>query len=193
LKHPWRKSNLSCHGVVESYSKFPPSYKERSQALFEKYYPLEVSIDLSFEEKFKMCEEWWGQVCSSLLVNAPQSSCRVAACDPPPPPLPHRRTHFLLIPTLALSLCTLHFHSRGEKIAADGPHYCIFESPQAHELLLEYKVNKGDIEHMVNEAELTLRDGVDAFFKLLEQHHVPCLVFSAGIADVIEEVCYLVY
>jgi 5'-nucleotidase len=132
--------------------------------LFEKYYPLEVSIDLSFEEKFKMCEEWWGQVCSSLVVNALQSSRRAAVrflkrtC--------RRRSALLCIP---------------------------FNPIQAHELLLEYKVNKSDIEHMVNEAELTLRDGVDAFFKLLEQHHVPCLVFSAGIADVIEEVLYLVY
>jgi hypothetical protein len=64
---------------------------------------------------------------------------------------------------------------------------------QAHELLLEYKVKESDLVRMVKEAELTLRDGVDAFFKLLEQHHVPCLVFSAGIADVIEEVRYPAY
>lgn len=62
---------------------------------------------------------------------------------------------------------------------------------QAHELLLKYKVNKSDIEYMVREAELTLRDGIDVFFKMLEDHHVPCLVFSAGIADVIEEACCL--
>jgi cytosolic 5'-nucleotidase 3 len=35
---------------------------------------------------------------------------------------------------------------------------------------------------------ISLRSGVGDFFKLLEEHRVPLLVFSAGIGDVIEEV-----
>jgi hypothetical protein len=51
LRHPWRKYNLSCYGVVENNSKFPPSYKERSQELFQKYHPYETSTDLPFDVK----------------------------------------------------------------------------------------------------------------------------------------------
>lgn len=66
-------------------------------------------------------------------------------------------------------------------------------STQAHDLLLEYKVSKHDIEDMCVEADVVLRDRVEEFFNLLNDKNVPCLVFSAGLADILEEVYNRLY
>lgn len=60
--------NLSCHAVCEHYSKFPRSYKEQSQELFQHYFPIEMSHDIPFEEKYKLCQEWWQKVCVCVSV-----------------------------------------------------------------------------------------------------------------------------
>lgn len=48
---------------------------------------------------------------------------------------------------------------------------------------------KHDIELMCEEANVCIREHADTMMKLLNDHQVPFLVFSAGIADVLEEVC----
>lgn len=36
-----------------------PDYPEKANALFEKYYNIEINLDIPFEEKKKAMEEWW--------------------------------------------------------------------------------------------------------------------------------------
>lgn len=37
---------------------------------------------------------------------------------------------------------------------------------------------------------LSFRDGYKGFFDLLDEHHIPLLIFSAGVGDVLEEVIH---
>lgn len=37
---------------------------------------------------------------------------------------------------------------------------------------------------------LSIRDGYKGFFDLLDEHHIPLLIFSAGVGDVLEEVIH---
>lgn len=68
---------------------------------------------------------------------------------------------------------------------------------KAHDLLLENKLTKPMIaaaaESAVSEGRIKLRDKVVDFVGLLQQQKIPLLIFSAGIADVLEEVlkCYV--
>lgn len=59
---------------------------------------------------------------------------------------------------------------------------------KANELLVEERPHKSMLPDMVANAFVMWREGLSDMFKLLEKHNVPLLVFSAGIADVIEEV-----
>lgn len=37
---------------------------------------------------------------------------------------------------------------------------------------------------------ISIRDGYKGFFDLLDKHHIPLLIFSAGVGDVLEEVIH---
>ncbi|XP_046444083.1 cytosolic 5'-nucleotidase 3-like [Daphnia pulex] len=50
---------LSCHGVVENYSKLPDHYKLKSKEMFNKYYPIEIDQHMSVEEKIPLMIEWY--------------------------------------------------------------------------------------------------------------------------------------
>ncbi|KAI9551378.1 hypothetical protein GHT06_021711 [Daphnia sinensis] len=50
---------LSCHGVVESYSKLPEHFKVKSREMFNKYYPIEIDQNISVEEKIPLMIEWY--------------------------------------------------------------------------------------------------------------------------------------
>ncbi|KAG1707825.1 hypothetical protein DVH05_024476 [Phytophthora capsici] len=55
----------------------------------------------------------------------------------------------------------------------------------AHTLLIEYKLTKEQVNQAVALGSLTFRQGFHPLFKLLHDHQVPTLVFSAGLYDVI--------
>ncbi|XP_078446861.1 5'-nucleotidase / magnesium ion binding protein isoform X2 [Wolffia australiana] len=59
---------------------------------------------------------------------------------------------------------------------------------KTHSLLIEGGLTYSDIEKSVSEANIAFRDGLIELFEFLEEKGVPVLVFSAGLADIIEEV-----
>ncbi|XP_074649626.1 7-methylguanosine phosphate-specific 5'-nucleotidase-like isoform X2 [Tubulanus polymorphus] len=62
---------------------------------------------------------------------------------------------------------------------------------KAHDLLLKKcNIYQKDIKAIVSQSEAQLRDGVDWMFKQLHKAEVPCLIFSAGVGDVIQEVIH---
>ncbi|XP_043711209.1 cytosolic 5'-nucleotidase 3-like isoform X2 [Telopea speciosissima] len=59
---------------------------------------------------------------------------------------------------------------------------------KSHALLIEGGLTYDDIKKSVATATLEFRDGVVELFTYLEERGVPVLIFSAGLADIIEEV-----
>ncbi|KAJ3113938.1 5'-nucleotidase, cytosolic III-like [Phlyctochytrium bullatum] len=49
----------SSHAVLTRSPSISEAFKARSQVLYEKYYPIEVSHTVTREEKFKAMDEWW--------------------------------------------------------------------------------------------------------------------------------------
>uniref|UniRef100_A0A7S2RNM4 5'-nucleotidase n=1 Tax=Mucochytrium quahogii TaxID=96639 RepID=A0A7S2RNM4_9STRA len=108
----------SCHAVLEDCGLLPDSYHAVAQALQKKYFPLEISNEITHEEKYKYMVEW---------------------------------------------------------------------VEQAEEALIDSGLRKEHIPIAVKKANLRLRDGVPDFLKRLEKANIPVLIFSAGIADILEE------
>ena len=96
------------------------TFAEEAQKLFNKYYPMEVSAELSQGEKVKACEEWWGK---------------------------------------------------------------------NHALLMDLGLTKEKMKSGVAAGfgEIILRGGYKQWVDFLEALQVPLIIFSAGLADVIEE------
>jgi 2-hydroxy-3-keto-5-methylthiopentenyl-1-phosphate phosphatase len=61
---------------------------------------------------------------------------------------------------------------------------------KAHQLLVEYKLQKHQIEAAVTHGDLGFRPGFVEIFKVLAAEKVPTLIFSAGLYDVIHEVLH---
>lgn len=59
---------------------------------------------------------------------------------------------------------------------------------KTHALLIEGGLNYDAIRSSVAKSRITFREGVIELFELLERNNVPVLIFSAGLADIIEEV-----
>nr|GLL40178.1 cytosolic 5'-nucleotidase 3-like [Ipomoea trifida] len=59
---------------------------------------------------------------------------------------------------------------------------------KTHGLLIEGGLTYDAIRNSVANANIAFRDGVVELFELLEERNVPVLIFSAGLADIIEEV-----
>ncbi|XP_022110905.1 cytosolic 5'-nucleotidase 3-like isoform X1 [Acanthaster planci] len=57
----------------------------------------------------------------------------------------------------------------------------------AHDLLVECNLKKSDIEDMVRDARVLLREHSNVMFEMLERCGVPLLIFSAGIGDILLE------
>ncbi len=49
---------MSCHGILESYGGFSPSYRLETKKLFQKYFPLERSKSLTEAEKIPLMIDW---------------------------------------------------------------------------------------------------------------------------------------
>ncbi|KAH9612096.1 hypothetical protein KSS87_022785 [Heliosperma pusillum] len=59
---------------------------------------------------------------------------------------------------------------------------------KTHALLVEGGLTYADIRKSVANSRIGFREGVFTLFELLEEKNVPVLIFSAGLADIIEEV-----
>ncbi|KAL6977090.1 5'-nucleotidase [Sarracenia purpurea var. burkii] len=59
---------------------------------------------------------------------------------------------------------------------------------KTHGLLIEGGLTYGAIKSSVANATIAFREGVVELFEFLEEREVPVLIFSAGLADIIEEV-----
>ncbi|KAL0401457.1 UNVERIFIED_CONTAM: 7-methylguanosine phosphate-specific 5'-nucleotidase [Sesamum latifolium] len=59
---------------------------------------------------------------------------------------------------------------------------------KTHGLLIEGGLTYGAIKSSVAKSRIAFREGVTELFELLERSNVPVLIFSAGLADIIEEV-----
>ena len=61
------KVGASCHGVMESLETLSKEYREQTNALFQKYYPIEICHELTIPEKIPIMEEWYSQAHDLLL------------------------------------------------------------------------------------------------------------------------------
>ncbi|KAM7448258.1 7-methylguanosine phosphate-specific 5'-nucleotidase [Porites harrisoni] len=59
---------------------------------------------------------------------------------------------------------------------------------KAHELITELGLKKDDITQVVEDSPIALRDGVEWLFVKLHEKHVPLLIISGGLGDIIKEV-----
>ncbi|XP_062331009.1 7-methylguanosine phosphate-specific 5'-nucleotidase-like [Osmerus eperlanus] len=59
---------------------------------------------------------------------------------------------------------------------------------KVHELLIQQKIRKDLLSQVVKESSAMLREGYKGFFDHLQELHVPLLIFSAGVGDILEEV-----
>ena len=59
-----------------------------------------------------------------------------------------------------------------------------------HALLEQCGIDKIGISQAVKTSTALLRDGCNEFFSTLNGYEVPLLIFSAGIADVLEEIIH---
>ncbi|GBG26307.1 7-methylguanosine phosphate-specific 5'-nucleotidase [Hondaea fermentalgiana] len=109
----------SCHRTIEECGLLPDSYHRVARGLQEKYFPLEISAEISHEQKYKYMVEW---------------------------------------------------------------------VEKAHEALKEAGFRKEYVAEAVRRARVELRAGVPEFLSMLSKAGIPVLIFSAGIADVLEEV-----
>jgi 5'-nucleotidase len=58
---------------------------------------------------------------------------------------------------------------------------------KAQQLIVDTGITRDDLRQIIQSARTHLRHGCKTFFKSLETSGIPCLVFSAGLGDVIEE------
>ncbi|KAI9296834.1 HAD-superfamily hydrolase [Neoconidiobolus thromboides FSU 785] len=109
--------NVGSHAVLTKTGIVSDKFKENEKALFEKYYPFEISQTLSYEEKYQKMVEWWTLV---------------------------------------------------------------------HQAFIDEKLTYQAIKEGLDTFNMVYRDGSNDFFKLANQKGLPLIVFSAGLADIIE-------
>jgi len=61
-----------------------------------------------------------------------------------------------------------------------------FRWSKAHDLIIAAKISKSDVDKLVTNANIILRDGAIEFMKLLDSNGIPVMIFSAGVGDFIE-------
>eukprot|EP00126_Sphaerothecum_destruens_P011337 Sdes_comp20902_c0_seq1m18068 len=59
---------------------------------------------------------------------------------------------------------------------------------KAHQAIIKSGVKVSDISLMVKKSNTKFREGAERFFETSALHHVPLLIFSAGIGNILEEV-----
>jgi len=58
---------------------------------------------------------------------------------------------------------------------------------KSNELIVSTGLSRDDLRHIIQNSMTHLKHNCKSFFRALEAHDIPCLVFSAGLGDVIEE------
>jgi hypothetical protein len=64
---PDGKRTASSHGILTKSQRTTPEYRELTNALFNKYHPMEVDRTLEHAAKVKAMEEWWTQAHEAIL------------------------------------------------------------------------------------------------------------------------------
>ena len=57
---------------------------------------------------------------------------------------------------------------------------------KAHELLIGTEMHRSDIEKAVTECNIRIRDNAVELVQYCQDNKIPCLLFSAGLGDVME-------
>lgn len=63
------KPGDTSYGAIVQASCMPEDFREKASAVQAKYYPMEVAMDLSFEEKSDLMVEWWNAI-HGLMIQA---------------------------------------------------------------------------------------------------------------------------
>jgi cytosolic 5'-nucleotidase 3 len=63
------KRGASCHCLIEDSGFLNSEYRTQAKALFNYYYPLEVSPSLTLEEKIPLMKEWVDRAHNLLLTR----------------------------------------------------------------------------------------------------------------------------
>jgi cytosolic 5'-nucleotidase 3 len=98
--------------ILREEGYFTADYASKSQALFDKYHPLELDLTIPLEKKKKLMQEWWEKV---------------------------------------------------------------------FDLLIQSRLNKKDIEKVVNSGKIRLRGGTKDFFESLHNYNVPLRIISSTV------------
>jgi HAD superfamily hydrolase (TIGR01544 family) len=61
------KRSMSSHGAFENWSGLKKEVKDRMDELYKKYYPIEVSSTIPYEEKYRAMVEWWTGAHDAIL------------------------------------------------------------------------------------------------------------------------------
>jgi cytosolic 5'-nucleotidase 3 len=113
---------LGCHSLLEESEEFHPQLREQSRILMEKYYPIEIDVHITQEEKAQHMHDW---------------------------------------------------------------------TMQSHGLLVQSHLHKSSLVNIVQDGakqlKYRIRSNFDSFIDILKLFSIPMLIFSAGIADVLEE------
>ncbi|ETW05434.1 HAD hydrolase, family IE [Aphanomyces invadans] len=109
----------SCHGIISGSGFLGPEFQAKANALFQQFYPIEISPLLTHDEKEPHMIEWW---------------------------------------------------------------------ERSHKIMVEYGLHAHHIQDAVADADITFRAGFRPLFASLATANVPTLIFSAGLADVIQAV-----
>ena len=191
-------NSRSSHGVVEQVDviKTHPGFSEVVTANSKHYYPIEVDPKLSIQEKLPFMVEWYTKVSARLRQGVPLrhdvpsgASLRVSPFSPSAGDIYvvralclHERLSSPLKPaSLFLSL----------SLPPSLPTYLFTNSTtlKNHAEMCKVGITKGMITEVVESGGgVTMRDGADEVIDVIEKNGVPLLIFSAGLADVIEEV-----
>lgn len=111
--------NPSSHGILMRSDAMTEELRRRTDELYAKYYPIEISHTISKEDKIVAMREWW---------------------------------------------------------------------EEAHVIILESRMNRSDIVNVVKRYPIIIREGVGTMMARIEDLAIPVLVFSAGLANIIEEI-----
>ncbi|KAJ8327649.1 hypothetical protein O5D80_003995 [Batrachochytrium dendrobatidis] len=109
----------SSHGVLEHASNVDDKYKTALTDLYKKYYPIEISHTIPFEEKVEAMKTWW---------------------------------------------------------------------TTAHSIIVGMGLTRQDIKDMVQSSPVAFRPKLKEFVDLCHARNIPVLIFSAGLADVLQEI-----
>lgn len=62
------QSGCTSHGVIETTSLLPATYRQKAEEAKQKFYPIEISHEYTVEEKWKAMDQWW-EIAHQLLLE----------------------------------------------------------------------------------------------------------------------------